>query len=115
MCDVLIRALIVGVGPWVVITILQTPMIDYIIRPIYEREAYKAIEIFNGKNFNELFDQEDVLQEIKVCPSIQYPGDKQVIILDKQTKEKTILFIENDNGKAKVIDVTINGTQVIFK
>lgn len=81
----------------------------------YETKAYEAIEIFNGKTFNELKDEEDFYQEIKVFPSVKYPGDKQVIISYKHQAIKTVLFIENDNGVAKVVDVIVNGNRIVFK
>lgn len=86
-----------------------------LINQYHETIAYKAMAMFNGKFFNELVNQEDTCQKIEVFPSIQYPNDKQIFILDKEKNIKTILFIENNNGIAKVVDVSVNGKQVVFK
>ncbi|MGL5257662.1 MAG: hypothetical protein ACRC76_11525 [Proteocatella sp.] len=106
-----------GVGFAVVIffMFLNCNALIQAIDRIYETKAYEAIEIFNGKTFNELKDEEGFHQEIKVFPSVKYPGDKQVVIFNRKDKAEIILFIENDNGKAKVVDVIVDGKQVIFK
>lgn len=106
-----------GVGFAVVIffMFLNCNALIQAIDRIYETKAYEAIEIFNGKTFNELKDEEDFYQEVEVFPSVKYPDDKQVIISYKHQAIKTVLFIENDNGIAKVVDVIVNGNRIVFK
>jgi hypothetical protein len=81
---------------------------------INEASAYEAIEKINGENFNDLVDQEDAAQKINVCFSIEYPEDKQVIIFNKKNNSQSTLFIENNNGLAKVVDVDFYGKQDAF-
>ncbi len=77
--------------------------------------GYKFIEIFDHKDFNELKNTETEHTKIKVYPNPTYPDDKIVEVSNKMNDKKIVLFIENDNGKAKVVDVIVDGKQVIFK
>lgn len=80
-----------------------------------EKIAYEAIQEIDGIKFEDLSDKEAGSKQIKVYKGMEYPWDKQIILTDKKTKVKVILFIENDGGVAKVVDVNVNGEQVNFK
>lgn len=81
---------------------------------INEAFAYEAIKTINGKDFNDLADQEDASQKRNVYFSIEYPEDKQVVIINKNNKSQSTLFVENNNGLAKVVDVDFYGKKAAF-
>jgi hypothetical protein len=68
----------------------------------------KAIAMINGKNFNDLQSGEDADSSISVYQSLDYPEDKQVIVSKHFYKGTVTLYIENDKGLSKVVDVVID-------
>ncbi len=96
---------------------IYTPLNMMLYENILNEEyiGYKFIEIFDHKDFNELKNTETEHTKIKVYPNPTYPDDKIVEVSNKMNDKKIVLFIENDNGKAKVVDVIVDGKQVIFK
>jgi hypothetical protein len=77
--------------------------------------GYQVVEIFHYKDFNELQNTETVSEhtKIRVYPNPTYPDDKIVELSRGDQKIKA--FVENNNGTAKVVDIIINGRQVVFK
>lgn len=82
-----------------------------------EKAVYEATAAIDGVNFDDLSSKEDDLKKITVYPGMKYnyPWDKEVVISSKTIKQKIILFVENHDGKAKVVDAEVNGKQVYFK
>lgn len=94
--------------------------VDYDIKCINKyncKLAYELANMVNNKNFDELNDKEDAFTKIQIFSSIEYPEDKQVCIEQKKHlfNEKTVFFVENHNGAAVIVDVTVDGQQVVFK
>lgn len=67
-------------------------------------EKFDSLEsIFNPEYFGI---GSDFDYDVTVYPSIQYPWDKQIKIRGKsRSSESAILYVENHNGIAKVIDI----------
>lgn len=96
---------------------IYTPLKTMLYETVLDEEyiGYKFIKIFDHKDFNQLKNTETEYTNIKVYPNPTYPDDKIVALSNKKDDTKIVLFVENDNGYAKVVDITINGKQVAFK
>lgn len=68
----------------------------------------EVIAMINGKIFNDLQCGEDADSSISVYQSLEFPKDKQILVSKHFYKETATLYVENDNGIAKVVDVKIN-------
>ena len=49
-----------------------------------------------------------------VYPNTEYPGDKIVVINNKSVGELWV-YVENNDGLARVVDVELDGKQVSFR
>lgn len=79
------------------------------------KQSYEAIDTVNNQSFDNLQLGPGFLnnKEVSIIRNLKYPEDKIVSV-----QIKGILFylnVENDAGKAKVVDVIVDGKQVIFK
>lgn len=78
-------------------------------------QSYEAIDIVNNQSFDNLQLGPGFLnnKEVSIIRNLKYPEDKIVSVSIKGTL--FYLNVENDEGKAKVVDVIVDGKQVIFK
>lgn len=80
----------------------------------FEKEIYKCTALINEKPFEGVTNKAEGSQILTVYPNTEYPGDKIVVINNKSVGELWV-YVENNDGLAKVVDVELDGKQVSFR
>ena len=79
-----------------------------------EKEIYKCTALIDEKAFEGVTNKAEDGQILTVYPNTEYPGDKIVVINNKSVGELWV-YVENNDGLAKVMDVELDGKQVSFR